>query len=195
MPLLALTSKTVEDIAKEIYRGDFSSFLDLKLYYYFEEVCINAQLIMKIKDFDLHFKYLDEYLNHADSWASCDNLKFSIKKDRERLWDKMLEYRADERPFVRRIAVRILFSYIEEEDYLPRIFDMLNSFFEEREYYVNMCLAWLVCELFIKKRVETLEFLKTHRLNDFTINRAVQKCRDSFRVSAEDKEFLKKYKV
>ena len=53
-----------------------------------------------------------------------------------------------------------------------------------------MVNAWLICELFIKRREKTITFLKDHNLNRFTINKAISKCRDSFRVSLDDKEFL-----
>jgi hypothetical protein len=70
----------------------------------------------------------------------------------------------------------------------------INEFEKETEYYVNMINAWLICELFIKKREETIEFLKDNKLNKFTINKAISKCRDSYRVSKEDKEMLLKFK-
>ena len=57
-----------------------------------------------------------------------------------------------------------------------------------------MCIAWFVAECFVKNRNLTLEFLKENILNNFTINKAVQKCRDSFRVSSEDKEMLLSFK-
>ena len=79
-------------------------------------------------------------------------------------------------------------------DYLDKVFIILNSFKQEEEYYVNMMVAWIVCECFAKHRNETLEFLKTHNLNKFTINKAISKCHDSFRVNNEDKEFLKQYR-
>ncbi len=57
-----------------------------------------------------------------------------------------------------------------------------------------MVNAWLICECFIKQREATIKFLDTNKLNKFTINKAVQKCRDSHRVSKEDKDMLLKYK-
>ena len=58
-----------------------------------------------------------------------------------------------------------------------------------------MAVAWLMCELMIKNRNQTLKYLEKHILNDFTINKTIGKCRDSYRVSKEDKEFLLKYRV
>ncbi len=72
---------------------------------------------------------------------------------------------------------------------------MMNLFYEEKHYYVNMIIAWLFAEAFIKQRAKTLEFLKSHRLNKFTINKGISKCRDSLRVSVEDKEMLIRYRA
>ena len=57
-----------------------------------------------------------------------------------------------------------------------------------------MMIAWLVCELMIKRRDETLKYLEHNNLNKFTVNKMISKCRDSFRVSDEDKEMLKIYR-
>ena len=65
---------------------------------------------------------------------------------------------------------------------------------KETEYYVNMACAWLLAECFIKFRNETLHFLEQNTLNDFIVNKGIQKCRDSFRVSDEDKDLLLKFK-
>ena len=57
-----------------------------------------------------------------------------------------------------------------------------------------MAIAWLVCELMIYNRDKTLKYLEHNKLNKFTINKAISKCRDSYRVSKEDKEFILRYK-
>ena len=52
--------------------------------------------------------------------------------------------------------------------------------------------------LSMKKKRESdfmQSIVKTHKLNKFTINKGISKCRDSYRVSKEDKELLLKYKV
>ena len=58
-----------------------------------------------------------------------------------------------------------------------------------------MAGAWLLCELMIKQRDKTIDYLKHHNLNKFTINKMISKCRDSYRVSNTDKEMLLKYRV
>ncbi len=74
------------------------------------------------------------------------------------------------------------------------MFEIIDTLNKEKEYYVNMAVAWLCCELMIKNRDKFLAYLKHHNLNDFTVNKAISKCRDSYRVSEKDKELLLKYK-
>jgi 3-methyladenine DNA glycosylase AlkD len=161
---------------------------------YFENTSINGFLISNIKDFYTMKKYLDIYINKVDNWASCDLLSFNIKGNEDNYMTLLKEYIKRDKTFVRRIGIVILFNYVKDKKYLKYIFNILNSFYDETEYYVNMINAWLVCECFIKHRYETIEFLDTNKLNKFTINKAIQKCRDSFRVSKDDKEMLLKYK-
>jgi 3-methyladenine DNA glycosylase AlkD len=195
MPALAVLSPVIKDIIKKIAKGNFISFLDLGLWEYFENTSVDGGLIMRIKDFDTMKSYLLPYCEKADNWATCDLLTFPVNGENEKkFWDLSTELIGSGKPFVRRVGVNILFKYIEREGYLPKIFDMLNGMREEKEYYVNMVAAWLIAECFAKNREATLEFYRTNNLNDFTVNKSVSKCRDSFRVSKEDKELLLQFK-
>lgn len=194
MEVLAIKSPEINMIVKEIKKGNYLSFLDLHINEYYECVAINGKLISNIKDFQLLKKYLDIYCQEAENWAVCDLLKFNIKNNENNFFELAKKYVDSKLPFVRRIGILILFEFINNENYLNDIYKLLNSFNDEKEYYVNMVNAWLVCELFIKQREKTIIFLENHQLNDFTLNKAISKCRDSFRVSAEDKEFLLKFK-
>ncbi|HNZ78136.1 MAG TPA: DNA alkylation repair protein [Bacilli bacterium] len=195
MPVLAMKNREIRKLAKEIAKGNYLSFLDLMIWEYFENTVINGILISRIDDFDLQVKYLNIYGAKADNWATCDLLSFQVKGKEEKYFNLVLDYIQSEKPFVRRIGMSILFKFIEKEEYIEKIFDLLDRFTEEEHYYVNMMNAWLLCECFIKQREKTLRYLERHHLNKFTINKGIQKCQDSFRVSPEDKEMLLKYKI
>ena len=195
MPVLAILSPIIKDITKKIAKGNFISFLDLGLWDYFENTSVSGGLIMKIKDFDTMKLYLLPFCEKADNWATCDLLKFPVDgENEERFWDLSLELVKSKKPFVRRVGVNIWFKFIEHDGYLPEIFKNINDMRFEKEYYVNMVAAWLIAECYAKNRNATLEFYKTNNLNDFTANKSVSKCRDSFRVSKEDKELLLQFK-
>lgn len=191
---LGILSQNIKNISKEIAKGNFISFLELQAYDNFPAITIMGNLICKIKDFDIQKHYLDLYSKRIDNWSNCDQLKFKINKDNQNKYLALVkEYINSPLTFQRRIALIILFNFINEEN-IQLVFKYTNSLFNEQEYYVNMANAWLLCECYIKHKKETLKFLETHNLNTFTINKFISKCRDSYRVSNEDKEFLKQYR-
>lgn len=194
LPVLGINNPTLKAIANDIYKNDFLNFLDLMIWDYYENTIINGYLINKIKDFNTFKHYLDIYSKKIDNWASCDVLKFNVKNNEESFFNLSLEYSQSNLPFVRRIGMYILFDFIKIDNYINKIFHQLDTFTYEEHYYVNMMNAWLLCECFIKQRDLTLKYLNNHKLNTFTINKAIQKCRESYRVNKEDKELLLKYK-
>ena len=191
MKVLAIPIPELRKIANQIYKGNYISFLDAFNNKYYENTIINAILINNIKDIKTKKYYISKL--KIDNWSTVDILKFNIKNQEQEYLNLAKEYLKNKEEFVRRIGVRILFNYTENED-LTEIFDIINSLQNEEKYYVNMAVAWLMCELMIKNRNQTLKYLEKHRLNDFTINKTLSKCRDSFRVSNEDKELLLKYR-
>lgn len=196
LPCIAVPSPDVKRITDEISKGNFIQFLDFWIWDNFTHTTVNGGLICKIKDFDLMKKYLFKYAEKIDNWASCDMIKFKINdKNKEMFFELSQELIMSKKPFVRRLGIRILFSFVSDDKYIEKIFNSLNSFENETEYYVNMINAWLFAECFTKQREKTIQFLDSHKLNKFTINKGIQKCRDSFRISKEDKEMLLKYKV
>ena len=62
------------------------------------------------------------------------------------------------------------------------------------KYYTQMAAAWLISVMFVKYREYTLNYLKHNSLDDFTHNKALQKIRESLRVSKSDKELIKTLK-
>ena len=191
--VLAISSVTLKEIAKEISKGNYYSFLDYNLSGYHENIMINAYLINKIKDYNVQEKYLIEYLKNVDSWAGTDALKFNIKgayTDYLKLSKRLVKH---SKPFYRRCGIIILFDLIKDE-YLDEIFDIITSLYKEEEYYVNMAISWLLCELVIKKNDQTIAYLQNNKINKFVLNKTISKCCDSFRITKQDKELLKKMK-
>ena len=81
----------------------------------------------------------------------------------------------------------------DNKDFLYTLTELLDSYFEKVKhegYYVKMAVAWAVSICYIKYPKETVEDLKKNTLDDFTHNKAIQKIRESYRVSEEEKENL-----
>lgn len=188
------TSFKAKEWAKQIKKGNFLSFLDgVKIKTHFDSI-VCAYLINGIKDLNEYEKRLDAFVITIDNWASCDTLKFD-KIEKPALISLSKRYLKSDRTFIRRVGVDIYFELYKDEKYLSCAFAVIDGLKDEKEYYVNACGAWLLSFCFIKYRDKTLEYLKSNDTNAFIINKGIEKIRDSFRVSAEDKETVKGYRV
>jgi len=57
-----------------------------------------------------------------------------------------------------------------------------------------MAIAWLISFAYIKQKEKTEKYLLQNNLDSFTQNKSIQKICESYRVSKQDKEKLRKYK-
>ena len=63
------------------------------------------------------------------------------------------------------------------------------------EYYINMMIAWYFATALAKQYERILPYLETKRLADWTHNKAIQKSIESFRITDEQKAYLRTLKV
>ena len=84
---------------------------------------------------------------------------------------------------------KISIKELIEEDYLDMIFGLCDKY-NTNDYYVNMAVAWLISICYIKYPDITIKYIKNNKLDDFTHNKVIQKIRESYRVSREDKIYL-----
>ena len=68
--------------------------------------------------------------------------------------------------------------------------DMVCSVVSD-EYYVNMMIAWYFATALAKQYEAVLTYIENHRLDEWTHKKAIQKARESNRVTKEQKEYLK----
>lgn len=192
MNYIGIKNSELKIIASKIYKGNYISYLDKENFKYYENTLIYAYILNKISDFNIFKKYLEIYKNVLDNWASVDAVSPNVKGDK--LFALAKNYVSTKNEFIQRLGLRLLFKLIDDK-YLNDIYLILNSLKYEEKYYVNMIASWLLCELFIKKRDETILYYETNDTNKFIINKSILKCFDSYRVNNQDKDLLKKYKI
>lgn len=189
---LAIVSKTLHDISKKIYKGNYVSFLDNVKFKYYEVTVIYAYLISLIKDFNLQKKYINKLNKVNDCWATTDSIKFSIKGNEDSYFKYALTLITSKKTFERRVGFRILFHYDKNIEYYDRILDVVKSNYGENEYYVNMMISWLLCEFAIVNFNKIYEFLKDfNNTNEFVFRKSISKCMDSYRITEEQKDKLR----
>ena len=192
--LIGIRIPNLRQIAKNITKGDYQSFLEHSQDKYFEEVLIEGLVIASIKDEEVFIDYFNQYIKKIDNWAINDVFCNSIVlfKD-EKYFDLCLKLALSDSEFISRVGLISILSHYVSDNNLELIFNTLDNL-KSDAYYTKMAAAWLLCDCYIKHPIKTNEYLKISKLNNWTYNKAIQKMKESYRVSKEDKEYLNKLK-
>ncbi|MDR2828509.1 MAG: hypothetical protein LBV51_03720 [Acholeplasmatales bacterium] len=188
---IGLSSAQIKQIVKSISISNIQNMLPFFKHIYYEETIIYFILISRLEDLELLCENIDA---HASSWADTDCINTSfIKKDLNNNYLLLTSKLSNTKEYLSRfIIVTFMNNYIDTP-YIENITDILSNFNSEF-YYVNMASSWFICELFIKKREYALKLFECNTLSKFTINKAVSKINDSYRVSKADKDMVKQFK-
>ncbi len=170
---------------------NYDEFLKEIPHKYYEENNLHAFLIEKEKDFDKCIAKLDSFLPFVDNWATCDSMKPKVlKKEPEKLLIHIKKWIKSEDTYAVRYAINLLMSfYLDEnfkEDYLKIVADVKSD-----EYYINMMRAWYFATALAKQYEATLPYIENKTLDIWTHNKTIQKAIESYRISKEQKEYLR----
>lgn len=180
--------KLAKRLAKEPEASEFLKDLPHK---YYDENILHALLISEIKDYDACIVAIDNFLPYVDNWAVCDILSPKIfKKNRTALLKKIKEWSASEKTYTCRFGIEMLMSYFLDDEFKHEYLEIPASVNSE-EYYVRMMIAWFFATALAKYWDATIEYIEYHRLDEWTHNKAIQKARESRRITPEQKEHLK----
>ena len=80
-----------------------------------------------------------------------------------------------------------------DEEYLPIIFGVLDEA-DTQYYYSHMGAAWLLAEVLVRFYDAGVRYLKEGMLDSKTKNKAIQKARESYRLTVDQKNSLKSLK-
>lgn len=173
--------------------------MQFPLHEYYEADLLQGMVIANCKlPYEKKKELLDRFAAGIENWAVCDCNCIKIPpKEKEAYFQYFCSLLTDERPFVCRYGiVNLLSSYLDEE-HICAVFGALRNIRAWGEYYVDVAAAWLLATALAKCRKETKLYMENEGrevLNVFAYNRALQKMRESFRVSDEDKAWTRSLK-
>lgn len=162
---------------------------------YYEEIMLKGMIIglSKKENIDVVFNYIKQFVPKINNWAVCDvfcaGLKIT-KKYKEEMWNFIQTYIKSEKEFEIRFAIVMILDYYIEEEYLKKDFEIFDSI-TNKDYYVQMAIAWAVSICLIKHYDKTVQYLRNCKLDKFTFNKSLQKAIESYRISNDKKEILK----
>lgn len=186
-------------LAKEIAKGDWQDYLNNAVDDSFEEVNLQGFVIGYAKaDWNTLLPYIKVYVEKINDWSLCDGFCATLKVARKYKDDcksLLRSYSTIAEEFKQRfVAVMLMNYYLEPED-MNETLTMLDSL-KHPGYYCKMGVAWAIATAMAKQREVTMEYFLSERctLDDFTYNKAIQKMIESYRISEEDKNFLRTQK-
>ena len=162
---------------------------------YYEENNLHGMLIETMKDYDECIAYLDEFLPYVDNWATCDLISPRVfKKHKDELLVKIKEWMASDRVYTIRFGMEMLMTHFLDEDFKPEYLGMAADVHSE-EYYVNMMIAWFFATALAKQYEASLPYIEHHCMDRWTHNKTIQKAIESYRITDEQKRYLKSLKI
>lgn len=184
---IGVRTPVLRALAKE-WRGERDAFLSFPDEYY-EVAFIKCQLIGALP-YEEFTAVLDSAVGLIDNWATCDCFRAPcIKKHLGEFLPVVEKYLADGREFVVRYALVTLLVYYMREEYLPVIYRAVLGA-DADVYYVKMAAAWLLAEVLVHFYESGVCFLRENALDVDLRRRAIQKARESFRLTPAQKEEL-----
>lgn len=196
-PMIGCRIPQIKLLAKEVVKEkNYHTFLANIPHQYHDEDILHMLILNLLTDYQELIQYLKLFVPHITNWAVCDTFKFP---------KKMLKGYANEfYLFVQNCLnsketyplrfgyVMLLGSFIDDE-HIHEIIEYTKL--KSDSYYVNMAIAWLFQGIMLRYYEQGLLVLQERQLSRFVHNKAISKCIDSFRITAEQKIELKALRI
>ena len=148
-----------------------------------------------MKDYSSCIEALEEFLPYVDNWATCDQMSPKVfRKHKGELLSHIRTWIASDRTYTIRFGIGMLMQHFLDEDFDPE-YPELAAAVRSDEYYVKMMIAWYFATALAKQYDEVIPYLENQNLDVWTHNKAIQKAIESFRITPEQKQYLRTLKI
>ncbi len=185
----------VRKLAKS-YRKDpeCQDFLKELPHRYYDENMLHGLLLSEMKDYDACIHAVDLFLPYVDNWAVCDIMSPKVfQKHKAALLENIRRWAASDQVYACRFGLKMLMTHFLDADYDPEYLEITASVHSE-EYYVNMMIAWFFATALSKQWDTAISYITGNRLDAWVHNKTIQKARESYRITDEQKEYLKSFR-
>ena len=154
-----------------------------------------AKELYGIKDYQECLNEFNKFLPYIDNWATCDTLDPKVfAKHKEELLLEIKRWLKSKHTYTVRFAIGMLLGYYLDESFNEEYLKWVSSIKSE-EYYINMMIAWYFATALAKQYPSTIKYIEENKLSPWVHNKTIQKAVESYRVSDEQKTYLKSLKI
>ena len=158
---------------------------------YYEENNMHMMIASWIKDYEKCFAQVKRFLPYVNNWATCDlPAPKAFAKHKDELLPKIGSWIASDETYTIRYGIGMLMTFYLDEDFRPEYLKMAADV-ESEEYYVNMMIAWYFATALAKQWDATIPYLKERKLPEWVHRKTIQKAIESYRITPEQKVYLK----
>lgn len=193
--VIGIRTPELRKYAKELVKsGDSARFLAALPHKYFDENQLHAFIISEVGDYETAIKLTEDFLPYVDNWATCDQLRpKAFKKNKDKLIDRIRVWINSDKTYTVRFGIGMLMCHYLDNDFKPEYLELAASV-ESEEYYINMMTAWYFATALAKQYDHAVKYLENNALSTWVHNKTIQKARESFRITPEQKEYLRSLK-
>ncbi len=194
--IIGVRTPILRKFAKEINKSELkTNFLQALPHKYYEEDNLHAFLIEQIKDFDDCISALDDFLLHIDNWATCDMMTPKVLGEYpDKLYLKIQEWITSSHVYTVRFGVVTLMKFFMngalEEKHLKLLLTITSE-----EYYVNMAISWYITTALASNWDMVIPYIEKQKFSKWIHNKSIQKAIESYRITPEQKSYLKLLKI
>lgn len=194
--IIGIRTPILRKFAKEFGKTEESElFLKVLPHQYYEENNLHGLLIEQIRDYDKCLEELERFLPFIDNWATCDLLALHMmKKHRDIFIREVFRWIESDQPYTIRFGISMLMRHYLDEEFKTEYPEKVAAIRSE-EYYVNMMRAWYFATALAKQYDKILPFIEKQKLDVWTHNKTIQKAIESYRITPEQKEYLRGLKI
>ena len=194
--MIGIRTPDLRKYAKQLGKSsDVIEFLQTLPHKYFDENQLHAFIISEIKDFKNCIDEINRFLPYIDNWATCDQLSPKVfKKYHNELFEYIKDWLKSDKVYTLRFGIGMLMEHFLDEDF-DILYPETVSKIRSGEYYINMMIAWYFATALAKQYESVIPFIENNSLDIWTHNKAIQKAIESYRITDEQKEYLKSLKI
>lgn len=195
LPTIGIRIPVLRKLAKDYFANIdeiFDSFADRTPYY--EEVQILGIVLSKAKmELSVREEYILKWLEFVDSWALTDVAVYQPKaSEKTEYFNFLSKLTNSDKEFYIRYGAVGLFKYVDDQ---PKEVLEVYKGVKFGAYYVDMAVAWGICEILVKSYNVAIGAIENKIFPPFVHNKSIQKAIESFRITKEQKEYLRSLKI
>ena len=194
--IIGVRTPDLKKLAKELFGSETANkFIETLPHRYFDENQLHAFIISLIKDYETCLKKVERFLPYVDNWATCDQLSPKVfAKHKDELIISIKKWLKSKDTYTVRFAIGMLLQHYLDESFKEEYLKLVSGV-KSDEYYINMMIAWYFATALAKQYKASIKYIEDKCLDSWVHNKTIQKAVESYRITDEQKSYLKSLKV